>query len=292
VITVLALVFGLGVFLVYDSLTDPRPAGVARKGAARVTPRIARLLSEAGLDSVGPSQLLVGSAATGLVGAVVAFAVVGSTGIAVAALLGASYLPLAYLRGRRRARQRAHSRCWPEAVELLAGAVRAGDTLVGAIGLLAERGPEPLRPAFRSLVNDHRVSGDLDAALARFAASVADPVGDRVAATLTVAHRVGGRELGRVLRTLAEFLREDLAMRREVESRQSWTLVAARVAAAAPWIVLVLVASRDQARHAYDTPGGLAVLAAGAAVTALGYRLMLALGRMPEPVRLSVGADR
>lgn len=285
--TVLALVLGLGVFLVYDALTSPRAGGPSSPRPGRVMSRVARLIAEAGLDSVTPPQLLAASVGSGVLAAAVTYALVGSGGVAAAALLGASYVPVAYLRGRRRARQRAHSRCWPEAVELLAGAVRAGDTLVGALGVVAERGPEPLRPAFRSLVNDHRVSGDLDRALARFSASVADPVGDRVAATLTVAHRVGGRELGRVLRTLAEFLREDLAMRREVESRQSWTLVAARVAAAAPWIVLVLVASRDQARHAYDTPAGLMVLAVGAAVTVAGYRLMLALGRIPEPARLS-----
>ncbi len=287
--TILALLLGLGVFLVYDALTDPRPRGERRRGAGMVGRRTARLLAEAGFDTVAPALLAAGSVGAGLIGAATAYAVIGSAGIAVAALVAAAYVPLGYLRGRRRARQRAQARCWPEAVELLAGAVRAGDTLVGALAVVAERGPEPLRPAFRSLVNDHHVSGDLDGGLERFATAVSDPVGDRVAATLTVAHRVGGRELGRVLRTLAEFLREDLAMRREVESRQSWTLVAARVSAAAPWIVLVLVASRDQARHAYDTPTGLLVLAIGAAVTAVGYRLMLALGRMPEPVRLAGG---
>lgn len=284
--TVLALALGLGVFLVYDALTDRRPATAPRSGPRPLSRRAGRLLAEAGFESVAPSHLMAGSAAAGLLASLVALAVVGSTGIALAALAGGAYLPFAYVRGRRHARQRAHRRCWPEAVELLAGSVRAGDTLVGALGVVAERGPDPLRPAFRALVGDHRVSGDLEGALSRFAAAVSDPVGDRVAATLTVAHRVGGRELGRVLRTLAEFLREDMAMRSEVESRQSWTLVAARVASGAPWLVLVLVASRDQARHAYDTPTGFAVLAVGAAVTVLGYRLMLALGRLPEPVRL------
>jgi tight adherence protein B len=92
-----------------------------------------------------------------------------------------------------------------------------------------------------------------------------------------------------VLRTLGGFLREDLAVRNEIVARQSWTLVAARVAAAAPWLVLVLVASRPQGARAYDSLTGLFVLAGGAVATLVGYRLMVALGRLPEEPRVLVG---
>jgi tight adherence protein B len=109
-------------------------------------------------------------------------------------------------------------------------------------------------------------------------------------ATLVMAHRVGGRELGQVLRTLGGFLREDFAVRKEIEARQSWTLVAARVAAAAPWFVLVLVASRPQGAAAYDSLGGLVVLVGGAVATVVGYRLMVALGRLPEEPRVLLAA--
>jgi tight adherence protein B len=199
------------------------------------------------------------------------------------------YAPIAYYRSRRRAGRRARQQCWPEAIELLAGAVRAGDTLPTAIALVAERGPVPLRPAFRSVVADHRVSGDFVGALERLGEALADPTADRIVATLVIAHRVGGRELGQVLRTLGGFLREDLAVRKEIVARQSWTLVAARVAAAAPWLVLVMVASRPQGAAAYDSLGGLLVLAAGAVATVIGYRLMVALGRLPEEPRVLVG---
>ena len=123
-------------------------------------------------------------------------------------------------------------------------------------------------------------------------ATVADPIADRVVTTLVLAHRVGGRELGRVLRTLAEFLREDLATRREIEARQSWTVIAARVSASAPWLVLVLVASRPQGAQAFDSPAGMAVLVAGAGVTMVGYRLMVRLGRLPEEPRVLAPMER
>jgi len=188
----------------------------------------------------------------------------------------------AQFHGRRRREIRARRReAWPEAVDLLAGSVRAGDTLPAALAVLADRGPSVLQPAFRSVVSDHRVSGDLVGALVRLGDQLADPVADRVVATLVVAHRVGGRELVRVLVTLGAFLREDLAVR-----GQSWTLVAARVAASAPVLVLLLVASRPEGAHAFDSFAGFVVVAVGGAMTIFGYRLMVALGRLPEEPRV------
>jgi tight adherence protein B len=81
------------------------------------------------------------------------------------------------------------------------------------------------------------------------------------------------------------------AERREIEARQSWTVVAARVAAAAPWLVLLLVASRPQGARAFDSATGIAVLLAGGVATVAGYRLMLRIGRLPEEPRVLAGTD-
>ncbi len=287
--TVFAVVLAIGVFLVYDACTSaPRsraPRDPARPG------RVTRLLFEAGYPGISARRLVGASIGIGFGAAVVVLVLFASPSIGIMAGVAASCVPVAFLRAQRRSRRRALRQCWPEAVELLAGAVRSGDTLPAALGVVAERGPDALRPAFRSLVADHQVSGDLAGALERAAVVLADPTADRVLVTLTVAHRVGGRELGRVLRTLAGFLREDLAVRKEVEARQSWTVVAARVAAAAPWIVLALVASRPQGRAAFDSVQGMIVLVGGAVATLVGYRMMLALGRLPEEPRVLGGAS-
>jgi tight adherence protein B len=288
---VVALLFGLGVFLVYDAWTAPRgPTGEGRSGPRE---RLATWLSACGSDA-SPAQFVVACGGCGLALAAAVILVIGSIAVALLGWAAGTYAPVAYYRARRRSLRRARQQCWPEAIELLAGAVRGGDTLPAAVRLVAERGPEPLRPAFAAVVADHRVSGDLAGALERLGAALADATADRVIATLVIAQRVGGRELGRVLRTLGAFLREDLAVRKEIAARQSWTLVAARVAAAAPWLVLVLVASRPQGARAYDSLTGLVVLSVGAAATFIGYRLMVALGRLPEEPRvlLAVTAER
>jgi tight adherence protein B len=278
---VLALLLGLGMFLVFDGLTG--------RGQPAVRPRRYRLavfLSSCGAGHVRPAQFVGASLGLGLTAGAVALSVIGSLAVALIAVVAAALGPATYYRRRRRTLRADRRRAWPEAVDLLAGAVRAGDTLPAAIAVVEERGPESLRPVFGAVVRDHRVSGDLTGALERMGAAVGDPVADRVVRTLVLAHRVGGRELGRLLRTLGEFLREDLANRREIAARQSWTVVAARVAAAAPWLVLVLVASRPQGARAFDSASGVAVLAVGAGLTIVGYRLMMRIGRLPEEPRV------
>jgi tight adherence protein B len=284
---VMVLLFAVGAFLVFDASTSRSEPVAPRRPVLRDA--ITALLTEAGMPSVRAAQLAWACAGVAAFMGVVATLLIGSPVVGFVASAAGGYLPVAIVRARRRNRRRAFRQCWPEAVELLAGAVRAGDTLPAGIGVVAERGPEPLRPAFAALAADHRVSGDLPGALNRLVDGLCDPTADRVLTTLAIAHQVGGRELGRVLRTLAAFLRDDVASRREIESRQSWTRVAARVAACSPWAVLLLVASRSSSVNAFDSVAGGFVIVGGAVATAVGYRTMLALGRLPEQVRLAQG---
>ena len=57
----------------------------------------------------------------------------------------AAYLPFAIIAGRARRRRRELAEVWPEAVDNLASAVRAGMSLPEALTQLGQRGPEPLR---------------------------------------------------------------------------------------------------------------------------------------------------
>lgn len=58
------------------------------------------------------------------------------------------------------------------------------------------------------------------------------------------------------------------------------------MAVAAPWLVLALLSTRPQAAAAYATSGGALVLLIGAVASALAYRLMLRIGRLPEEERV------
>jgi tight adherence protein B len=61
---------------------------------------------------------------------------------------------------------------------------------------------------------------------------------------------------------------------------------AARLAVAAPWVVLAMLASRPQSIQAYGTTTGAIVLLAGAVVSLIAYRIMVHIGRLPEDERV------
>jgi tight adherence protein B len=143
-----------------------------------------------------------------------------------------------------------------------------------------------LRAPFAAFAVDYRASGRFGDSLDALKDRLADPVADRIIEALRLTREVGGTDLGRLLRTLSAFLREDLATRGELEARASWTVNAARLAVAAPWAVLAMLGSRPEAAAAYDTPTGVVVLLAGACCSAFAYRLMLRIGALPEDPRV------
>ena len=194
--------------------------------------------------------------------------------------------PIALIGWRRRQRQDELRSAWPDAVDNLASAVRAGLSLPEALTQLGTRGPEPLRAAFNRFGEDYRASGRFGESLDALKQSLADPVGDRVAESLRLAREVGGSDLGKLLRTLSTFLREDARTRAELEARQTWTVNAARLAVAAPWILLGLLALRPEAVRAYNSPEGFFLLALGAGTCVVAYRMMLRIGRLPTEERV------
>lgn len=273
---------GIGLLLVWSAFFLPRTPRVVREDGGRLR----RLLDEAGLGQVAVSGLLGLCLVLGVGTALVIQLVSGTPPVAVVFGVIGGYLPVTVVAGRARRRQREFAEVWPEAVDNLASAVRAGLSLPDALAGLAIRGPEPLRPAFDQFALDYQVSGRFGESLDRLKVRLADPTGDRVCEGLRIAREVGGGELGRLLRNLSGYLRDDARTRSEMEARQAWTVNGARLAVAAPWLVLLFMTFQSDVIHRYASPAGVAVLAGGAAACVVAYRLMMRLGRLPTERRV------
>jgi tight adherence protein B len=286
----LGLSFGLGLLLVVWTLTGSGPPAApqaARESLAQRTRRRADdALAAAGVARLGLAGLAGCCLAAGSLAFVVAAGVSRSSVLAVTFGAMATYAPVAVVRSRRHRRQEALRAAWPDVVDDLTSGVRAGLALPEALIQLGRRGPVELRPAFEQFALDYRAGGRFGESLDRLKASLADPVGDRVVETLRMAREVGGNDLGRLLRTLSQFLREDARTRGELEARQAWTVNGARLAVGAPWVLLALLATRPQAVAAYDSGAGLAVLGCGAVACVLAYRMMMRIGRLPTEERV------
>jgi tight adherence protein B len=274
--------FGVGLLLVWSAFALPRADRAGRPGGGRAN----QLLARAGLGDVSTSSVVLLCTVLSLVAFVVIQAVSRTVPVALAFAVMAGYAPIALIKQRAARRQREFAEVWPDAVDNLASAVRAGLSLPDALSALGTTGPEALREAFDQFALDYQVTGRFGESLDLLKARLADPVGDRVVEGLRIAREVGGGELGRLLRNLSGYLRDEARTRSELESRQAWTVNGARLAVAAPWIVLLFMSFQSEVIRRYASPGGVLVLGIGAVLCVVAYRLMMRIGRLPVERRI------
>ena len=178
---------------------------------------------------------------------------------------------------------------WPEVIDHLMSGIQSGLSLTESLAGLSTRGPEVLRPAFTQFKANLYGSGDLTQAIEELKAMFSHHGSDQIFEALIISKTLGGSELLQILRTLGDFLRQDLALRREIEVKHGWIKNSAHLSAAAPWILLLLLSTQPSTASAYSTTTGALILLAGLVMTGVAYIWMNRLGRLPETPRVFVG---
>lgn len=284
-ILLLGCLLGLGLLLSASPFLWPAGSVMIPRRATRFLSRSRDRMVQAGLRNTSFATFASVSAIVGIAVAAVVFAFVPVVGLASVAGLVALATPTVIVGWRARVQRRASRVVWPDVVDHLVSAVRSGLALPDGVASLAHSGPPTTREAFAAFERDYQATGNFARCLDRLKDRLADPIADRILETLRMSREVGGSELPSVLRNLAKYLRQESAIRGEVEARQSWVMNAARLGAAAPWVVLVLLSTRPEAAAAYNTPAGVALIVGGLLVTVVAYRTMIALARLPEERR-------
>jgi tight adherence protein B len=278
-----ALLFALGVGLLFDWLTRPVAPAV---GGGIVRRRLRALLTRAGVreEDVREDVFALLTLGAGAVAALVAQALAGWGLVSlVAGLIGAS-APILFFARKGERRAAAVEAALVDAIAQLRDSNRAGKTLEPGLALLAESGPDILRPHFARLVRDLH-QRDFARALAVWQRDLANPLADTVATTLRLAHRTGGDALSEILDQLVRATRGELRMLREQRANQARTVAQARVIALMP---LVLLLALRRASPEYMAPfegGGQLVLVVALLLVVGGYAAMLRLGRVARPGR-------
>jgi Flp pilus assembly protein TadB len=286
---VLALGFSAGALLVYDGLTRPAPGRAPRKPTRllAVETRLRVFLRAAGLELPVRTFALY-SLGCGVGCAIVAQQLLGWPVITLLAfgvgtlLLGLLYAPRA---ARRRAAERA---ALPELAEQLRAAVGAGDSIEQGMVKLAATGPTALRPELLRLALRQQVEG-FEPALREFRDRLGEALVDEFCAALLLEYRVGGKQIGLVLSRQADSTRQKLALHQEAMARQAYVRLTARIVILTPVVTLVLLRLFTPDYLAvYDGPKGQLVLLGCLVWLAIGYAVLLRLGRLPSSPRVLV----
>jgi tight adherence protein B len=246
----LSVTFGVGTYLLYDGLTNPR----TRAPRPHRFRRVEDFLTQAGLHEVRPHDFVVFSAGTALVGGVAAQLLLGWVVVSLLVTGLGLVGPQLYYLHRRDRRKGAMQDALVDAMGQLRDAIRTGLSVQHALVALAQSGPEALRAEFGRLTREIRLLG-FEPAMQGMRERLADPVFDVVAASLVLNDRLGGRNVSQVLDRLAQATRAELRVQQEIRAYQAKNVLSAQIVAAMPLVVLIAIRAINPGYLSCSTTG-------------------------------------
>jgi tight adherence protein B len=252
--------------LVERALGDKQARQIAR------SPRIVRIRVEMEVADLnfGPERLfLIVLAATVIVG----WAVATSTNSLPAAALGL-FVPVVarqvvkFLAGRQR---RAFGEQLPDNLAVLASAMRAGQTFIGALRAVLEDAPEPSRRELARAVLDEQIGASLSDALSHVTERMHSEDFQHVAIVASLQRETGGNT-AEVIDMVAQTVRERMEIRRMVRGLTAQGRLSGGVLSLLPVALLILisVANPGYVHPLFHTTYGLIGLGIGIGLVCLG----------------------
>ena len=214
------------------------------------------------------------------VGLFVATIITGSISIGIPVGIVCVGIPVSLLARKAEARKLELQSLWPEILDNLISGLQSGLALAETIANLGKRGPDRTKSIFTLFAMRLRDGATFSSALEIIRESFNESTADQVCEVLDFARSSGGRDTALTLRTLSNFIRADIALRNEITAKHSWVKNSAALAAVAPWVLLLLLASQPNTVSAYSSGSGLAVLLAGAGLTLVAYFWMNKVGTL------------
>jgi tight adherence protein B len=176
--------------------------------------RIARLIEQSGVRTTPSALGLISLLAAAFVG-FLTFVFVPQRFVPLAAAALGGVTPLLFLLNRRSARMKRFEEQFPEALDLMSRAIRAGHALQTALGMAAEELPDPVGPEFKRTFDQQNFGLPLRDALNELAARVG-VLDVRFFVTAVLIQRDTGGNLSEILENLAHVVRERFKIRRQV----------------------------------------------------------------------------
>jgi tight adherence protein B len=179
-----------------------------------LAPRLHNLLNQANLKWTAGALILM-SAACCVIPAYLIYLRTGTIifSLLIGLLLGTA--PFAFVLNKRSQRFAKFEQELPEALDLMVTGLRAGHSIISALGLVAHESPEPIRSEFRICFDEQNYGLELRTAMENLIARV--PLQDlRIVVTAILIQKESGGNLAEVLDKAAYVIRERFRLRRQV----------------------------------------------------------------------------
>jgi tight adherence protein B len=179
-----------------------------------LAPRLRTLLYQANLKWT-TSVLLLLSVTCFVIPAYLVYMRTGVIALAVLIGLFMSIAPLGFVFYKRSQRFTKFEQNLPEALDLMVGALRAGQSLIAALKLVGNETPDPIGGEFRICFDEQNFGLDLRTAMENLVSRV--PLQDlRIVVTAILIQKESGGNLAEVLDKASSLIRERFRLRRQV----------------------------------------------------------------------------
>jgi tight adherence protein B len=212
------------------------------------------------------------SALAGLAATVVAYALSKRVEVAWVALLVGFLLPYSYASFRRNQRFEKFEELFPEAIDTLARAVRAGHAFTTALEMITNEVGEPVSGEFRQLYEEQKFGMPVRDALINLTERM--PLVDvKFFVTAVMLQRETGGNLAEILDNLSYVIRERFKIQRQVRVYTAQgRLTMALLMGMPPIIVIVMIVLNPSfIRPLFSDPIGHTLLVVGIVLQTVGY---------------------
>ena len=181
-------------------------------------------------------------------------------------------IPELWLQQRQRGRARRFEEMFPEAIDLLGRAIRAGHPLSAGIKMVADEAADPVASEFRQVFEEQRFGLPFDDALLGLA-DRNDLMDVRIFVTAVMVQREVGGNLAEVLDRIAQTVRARFTIRRQLRVHTAQGRMSGYVLGVMPIAVGlgIFAFNREYARILIDEPLGRAMILGAMAMQVIGY---------------------
>jgi len=190
---------------------------------------------------------------------------------AIPAAAAAAFAPIGILRFQRTRRLRRFEEQFPEALDLLARALRAGHSFSTAIEMVAEEMPAPIGPEFKLLYDQQNYGLAMPDAMRLLAERI--PILDsRFFVTAVLIQRESGGNLSEVLDNLAKVMRDRFRVKRQMRVISAHGRITGWVLAGLPPVlgVALMTINPEHRTTMFNDPLGHQMMFGGVALQVIG----------------------
>jgi tight adherence protein B len=244
------------------------------KRSSGVAEPLQRTIDQSGLN-VTVGLVLLASSFLGLLAFVLVRLVTHVTMLGVGAGVIVALVPYGYIKGARAARLASFEEMFPEAIDLIVRALRAGHAFTTGLGMVADELPPPIGSEFKLLHDRQNFGQPVPEALKAFANRV--PLIDaRFFVTAVLTQREAGGNLAEVLENLSNVIRQRFTVKRQIRAATAHGRITGFVLTCMPPVLALLFFAEnpENYRTLFTDPYGVRMVIAAVVMQVTGVVVM------------------